>query len=127
MQRDDLIERTIRQLADALARAMNFRKQHDLVAALAEVEAALASVAGADPRLLDSLDPALLAGQLDPVRVAAIGQLLAARAVLELESGDRARAERTRTRAVAYLREADARGALDADGRGRLDALQGDG
>jgi hypothetical protein len=121
--RDDLIERTIRQLAAALARILGLRRRGDLPAALAEADAALASVAGADPRFLDAADPALVAARLDPVRLAAVGRLLAARAAIEDDAGDGPRAERTRTRAVGYLREAEARGPLDGDARACLEAL----
>jgi hypothetical protein len=123
MLREDLIERTIKQLAAAIARILGLRQRGDLVAAIAEADAALASVAGADPRFLDAAEPALVAARLEPVRLAAIGRLLATRASLEQEGGDPARAERTRARAVMYLREAEARGAIDADTRACLDAL----
>lgn len=123
MLREDFIERTIRQLAAAIARILGLRERGELAAAIAEADAALASVAGADPRFLDAVEPALVAARLEPIRVAAVGRLLAARAALEADTGDAVRSKRTRARSVGYLREAETRGALDADGRACLDAL----
>ena len=124
MLREDYLERMIRQLAQALARVLDLRRRGETEAALEALESAMASLAGLDPRTVEASDPAVLAALLrEPVRLAALGRLLAERAALEGERGQAERAAATRRRALALLLEASLSGPLDPDALGCARAL----
>jgi hypothetical protein len=111
--REDYLERMIRQLAQALARVLGLRRRGETEAALQELEAAMAAVAGLDPRAVEASDPAVLAALLrEPARLSALGRLLAERAGLEDDRGQPERAAATRARALSLLLEASLSGPL---------------
>lgn len=104
MLRDDQLMRTIRQLAAALARIAGLRKAALLDQATAELDQAMASLAGVDPRLVDGSAPSVLAALVqDPARREAVARLLEERAEILLARGDPdgAAAARERARALA--------------------------
>ena len=116
MLREDYLQRMVRQLAQALARVLGLRRRGETEAALEALESAMASLAGLHPRTVEASDPAVLAALLrEPVRLAALGRLLAERAALEGERGQAERAAATRRRALALLLEASLSGPLDPE------------
>ncbi len=128
MQREDYLERMIRQLAQALARILGLRRRGETEVALEELEAAMAAVAGLDPRAVEASDPALLAALLrEPARLAALGRLLAVRADLEDDRGQGQRAAATRDRALALLLEASLSEPLDPEALASARALRAAG
>ncbi len=100
--RDDHLMRMIRQLAAALARIAGLRKAALLDDAAAELDAAVASLGGIDPRLVDATPPEVLASLVrDPARRDALGRLLEERGALLEARGDPAGAASARARARA--------------------------
>jgi alpha-glucuronidase len=86
--REDYVMRMVRQLADALARIAGLRKAGLLAQAEAELDAALASVGGIDPRLAAAADRAtLLALVQDPARREAVARLLDERDAIRAARG----------------------------------------
>ncbi len=102
MLRDDWVMRMVRQLAAALARIAGLRKAGLLDEAARELDAALASLGGVDPRLVDGADPVVLAALVrDPARREALARLIAERAELAAARGDAKGAEALRAKARA--------------------------
>jgi hypothetical protein len=126
--REDYLERMIRQLAQALARILGLRRRGETEAALEELDAAVAAVAGLDPRAVEASDPALLAALLrEPDRLAALGRLLAERAGVEDDRGEGERAAATRARALGLLLEASLAAPLDPEALACVRALRAAG
>lgn len=102
MLRDDWVMRMVRQLAAALARIAGLRKAALLDEAAEELDAAMASLGGVDPRLVDGADPAVLAALVrDPARREALARLIVERAELAAARGDAKGAEALRAKARA--------------------------
>jgi hypothetical protein len=102
--REDHLMRMIRQLAAALARIAGLRKAALLDQAEEELDAAMASLGGIDPRLAEASDAAVLAALVrDPARREALSRLLAERAENLEARGEPVRAEaaRGKSRALA--------------------------
>jgi hypothetical protein len=86
--RDDYLMRMVRQLADALARIAGLRKEGQLDRAQEELDAALASVGGIDPRLAAQADAATLLSLVeDPARREALSSLLVERDAIRAARG----------------------------------------
>ncbi len=106
--REDYLLRMIRQLSEALARIMGLRRSGRREEAIEEVAAAMSSVAGIDPRLVESSDASVLAALLgDEGRRRALARLCLERADIEAERGDRAAAEAWRRKALALWHEVE--------------------
>lgn len=115
---NDYVMRAIQQLAQALARVLGLRKAGRLDAAIQEVDAAMASIAGVDPRLLLLVEARAIAAQLrTPARMQVAGRLAAERAALLCQRGDREGERLWRGKAAEMYRESvRAGGKLDAEG-----------
>jgi hypothetical protein len=110
--RRDWIQRMIEQLAAALARIVGLRASGRLDEARAEIERAAGGIAGVDLRMIEAVDSAQAAALVrDPDRVAALARLALERAEVEGASGDAAREEAWRRRAVELGLEAALAGA----------------
>ncbi len=128
MLREDYLERMIRQLAQALARILGLRRRGETQAALEELDGAVATVAGLDPRAVEASDPAVLAALLRaPDRLVALGRLLAERAGIEDDRGLSERAQATRARALALLLESSLSRPLDPEALACARALRAAG
>jgi len=117
--RDDLIERMIRQLAQALDRILGLRRRRRLDEADEEVTLAMARLGRIDPALLDAGDVAMLAALArEPDQLLVLARLSAERAEIRAEGGRDAEAARWRRKAVELWLEAVLAGAaLDAHAR----------
>jgi hypothetical protein len=115
--REDLIERMIRQLAQALDRILGLRRRRQLDEADEEVTAAVASLGRIDPALLDASDTATLAALArEPSQLLVLARLSAERAEIRAEGARDAEATRWRRKAVElWLEAALAGAALDGD------------
>jgi hypothetical protein len=114
--REDYLLRMISQLTQALARVLGLRRRGETEAALEELDAAVAAVAGLDPRAVEASDPAVLAGLVrEPARLAALGRLLAERAGIEDDRGEAGRAAAIRARALWLLLESSLGAPLDPE------------
>ena len=112
MLRRDLIVRMIQDMARVLARLLGLRAKGLLPEAVAEVEVATKGLLGLDLRLVEVLDPAVLATQLgDPDRIAVLARLAQARGELAGDAGDPAAAASWSLKAVELWLEAGAAGA----------------
>jgi hypothetical protein len=100
--RDDYLMRMVNQLAAALARIAGLRRAALLEQAAEEMDAAVASLGGIDPRLAEGSDGPLLAALVtDPARREALARLLEEQAEILLARGETARARTTREKARA--------------------------
>jgi hypothetical protein len=127
--RRDLILRMIQDMALLMARLLGLRAKGLVPEAVAEVEAASSSLLGLDLRLVEALDPALLATQLsDPVRIDVLARLVNARADLCRDAGEAAAAAGWSRKAVELWLEAGAAGAtLEEDALRAIAAFPPDG
>jgi hypothetical protein len=86
--RDDYLMRMVRQLAQALARIAGLRNAGLLDQAERELDRALASLGGIDPRLAEQADAATLLSLVqDPARRDALARLLAERDAIRAARG----------------------------------------
>lgn len=107
----DLILRAVQQLAAAIARIAGLRRAARLEAAVEEIDAALASLAGVVPALLAASDARVVAQALrDPARLALAARLAHERALVEGRRGDGAGARAWDRKAAELYLEAGAAG-----------------
>jgi hypothetical protein len=97
----DYVLRLVEAFARVLARAVAGRRAGRLDEVQAELEAAAASMAGVELRLVELVGPAAVVAQLaDPARLDFLARLCAERAEVEAARGDEAAAARWRAHAT---------------------------
>jgi hypothetical protein len=124
MLKRDLIQRMLEELNRVIARVATLRREGQLPAAEAAVDAAAASVVGMDLALTAGLSPAALVPLVGEVqKLSAVARLMLLRSDLAGDRGDEDGAARWYGQAVEVWLEAEAAGApLDAEAREAVDA-----